>query len=330
MNPIRFAAATLAAGLVAGLGSTAAFAGSIDDALASFHHQPIIWHQCQLGPDDADGEFLDQFGAQCADITVPLDYNRPTGRTITLALSRLAASDQTHRIGALVFNLGGPSIPALPRVVDARFGMGDTGARFDLIGLDPRFVGRSTPLDCGWPTSWQPRSPGLDRAGFDRTVALTRDLAQRCADRQGDLLRYASTANIARDMDVVRAALGEPKLSFLGYSYGSYIGALYTQLFPGSCSARRARPDVHMPARARHRYPVIQGMDQPGDPEPGSRTEHHPSRIGFRRAAADLFHMLFAERDNGQRLRLEIIEHHQSPEPDRRTSASASRPTGSW
>jgi pimeloyl-ACP methyl ester carboxylesterase len=120
----------------------------------------------------------------------------------------------------------------LGRVLDAAAAMGATGARFDLIGMDVRFTGRSTPVDCGWPTSWIPRSAGADRAGFDRMVALSADLAQRCAARYGQSLRHASTANAARDLDIVRAALGEPSVSVLGYSYGSYLGATYMQLFP--------------------------------------------------------------------------------------------------
>lgn len=132
----------------------------------------------------------------------------------------------------MVLNLGGPAIPVLPRVLDARLAMGDTGARFDLIGLDPRFTGPDAPVDCHWPGTWLPRSAGADRHSFDDMVALSADLAVRCVGAHPDLLRYASTANQARDMDVVRAALGEPKLSYLGYSYGTYLGALYTQMFP--------------------------------------------------------------------------------------------------
>jgi pimeloyl-ACP methyl ester carboxylesterase len=147
-------------------------------------------------------------------------------------MSRITATDTVHRIGPLVLNLGGPGIPALGSVVDAAPAMGATGARFDLIGMDVRFTGRSTPVDCDWPSTWIPRSAGADRASFDRVVALSADLAHRCAARYGESLRNASTANAARDMDIVRAALGERSLSFLGYSYGSYLGANYTQLFP--------------------------------------------------------------------------------------------------
>jgi pimeloyl-ACP methyl ester carboxylesterase len=110
--------------------------------------------------------------------------------------------------------------------------MGATGARFDIIGMDVRFSGRSTPIDCGWPASWLPRSAGSDRESFDRMVALSRDLAGRCARTDAALLAHATTADAARDMDTVRSVLGAPRLSFLGYSQGSYLGAQYMQQFP--------------------------------------------------------------------------------------------------
>ncbi|WP_344934417.1 alpha/beta fold hydrolase [Actinoplanes nipponensis] len=114
----------------------------------------------------------------------------------------------------------------------ARAAMGATGERFDLIGMDPRFAGRSTPVDCRWPAYWLPRSAGADRAGFDAMVSLDRSLARGCSRADHELLRHASTAAMARDMDRIREALGEPKISYLGYSQGTYLGAVYTQLFP--------------------------------------------------------------------------------------------------
>jgi pimeloyl-ACP methyl ester carboxylesterase len=189
----------------------------------------ISWHACALSSTDTEGQALDAAGVDCADVKVPLDYTKPRGRTITVAVARSKATDPAHRIGAMIINLGGPASPVLSVVPLAREAMGDAGARFDLIGMDPRFAGRSTPIDCHWPAGWLPRSAGADRASFDRVVALDRDLAGRCTD---DRLRYASTANQARDMDTIRAELGDAKLSYLGYSYGTYLGAVYTQLFP--------------------------------------------------------------------------------------------------
>ncbi|RSM58453.1 alpha/beta hydrolase [Actinoplanes sp. ATCC 53533] len=199
---------------------------------ASHSSSGVSWHPCALGTGDAEGRALDDAGVECGDVTVPLDYARPGGRDISVAIARSRGSDTAHRIGSMIINLGGPASPVLDSIPLARAAMGATGERFDLIGMDPRFAGRSTPVDCHWPAYWLPRSAGADRAGFDAMVSLDRDLARRCGRSQHGLLRHASTANMARDMDTIRAALGEPRLSYLGYSQGSYLGAVYAQLFP--------------------------------------------------------------------------------------------------
>jgi pimeloyl-ACP methyl ester carboxylesterase len=202
-------------------------------SLTAYHQQRLTWTSCRQGADDEVGAALDQAGAQCTSVTVPLDYTRPHGRTITLAVSRLPAIDRKHRIGALFLNEGGPAEPTLGMPLEVSTYLGDLAGRFDLIGIDPRFVGRSTPLDCDWPVGLWIRSAGADRAGFDRQVAFQRDLAERCERKHGDVLPYVTTRNTARDLDIVRAALGERRVSYLGYSYGAYLGAVYLQLFPG-------------------------------------------------------------------------------------------------
>ncbi len=215
----------------------AAGAGSVNSVSAasapSNRASPrATWRPCASEADDTEGRALDDAGVECADVSVPLDYTKPRGHLITVAIARSRGSDTANRIGALIINLGGPASPVLSSVPLARAAMGATGERFDLIGMDPRFAGRSTPVDCHWPAYWLPRSAGADRAGFDAMVSLSRDLAERCGPAERKLLRHASTANMARDMDSVRAALGESKLSYLGYSQGTYLGAVYTQLFP--------------------------------------------------------------------------------------------------
>lgn len=201
--------------------------------LARYERQVVRWTSCRQGSSDDLGGVLDAAGARCAMVTVPLDYADPGGRTITVAISRLAATDPTHRVGALLLNGGGPGGGSIDLPLDFRSLMKDVGGRFDLIGMDPRSSGRSTPVDCGWPTGTWTRAPGPDRRGFERVVALERDLADRCARRAGDLLPYVSTRNTARDIDVVRAALGERTISYYGASYGTYLGAVYAQMFPG-------------------------------------------------------------------------------------------------
>nr|WP_203615603.1 alpha/beta hydrolase [Streptomyces sp. SID13726] len=215
------------------LPATALPAQAAPDPLARYHHQSLDWKSCVLGPDDATGKELEQAGARCADVTVPLDYSDPGGRTITVAISRIRATDTAHRVGPLLLNGGGPGGRTIGDPPWVRQAMQDVGARYDVVGVDPRFVGRSTPLDCHWPTGSAFRSAGVDRAGFDRMTTFSQDLAQRCRQHAGDVLPYVTTRNTARDLDVIRAALGERRISYLGYSYGSYLGEVYTTMFPG-------------------------------------------------------------------------------------------------
>ncbi|MER6318445.1 alpha/beta hydrolase [Streptomyces sp. NPDC001581] len=219
--------------------------------LDRYYGQRPDWGSCVTGPDDTTGLDLDKAGVQCADVTVPLDYAAPRGRTITVAISRLKATDTRHRIGAILLNTGGPGGPARGYPPTARAAMKDVGARYDIVGFDPRFVGRSTPLDCGWPVGMTWLSAGADRAGFDRQVALQKSLADKCRATDASVLPHISTRNTARDMDVIRGALGERKISYLGYSYGTYLGTVYTQMFPG-----------------RHDRMVLDGAIDPGDYRP--------------------------------------------------------------
>ena len=205
---------------------------STEGGLGRYYSQHLTWKTCTLGPDDEVGRGLDEAGARCADVTVPLDYARPGGRTIKIAISRLAASDRAHRIGTMVLNGGGPG-PAIDMPPYMRDLMGAAGPRYDLIGMDPRSLGRSATIDCGWPSATWIRSAGETRRSFQRSVRFARDLAARCARTNGAELPYISTRNIARDMDVVRGALGERKVSYNGGSYGTYLGAVYATMFPG-------------------------------------------------------------------------------------------------
>ncbi|MBO2445977.1 alpha/beta fold hydrolase [Actinomadura barringtoniae] len=202
-------------------------------AAATAGPPPLTWKPCTQGPDDTTGRDLDKAGARCTELTVPLDHSNPSGRKIKLALSRLPATDRAHRIGTMVLNYGGPGESTLGMPLETGAAMKGLAARYDLIGLDPRFVGRSTPLDCGWPIGMWLRSAGSTRAGFDHQAAVQRDLASRCAQRYADILPYINTRDTARDIDLVRRALGERRISYLGISYGSYLGAVYTQMFPG-------------------------------------------------------------------------------------------------
>ncbi|MFI1103848.1 alpha/beta hydrolase [Streptomyces melanogenes] len=202
-------------------------------SLDRYYDQRPGWGSCAKGPDDTVGRDLDKAGVQCADVTVPLDYTAPRGRTITVAISRLKATDTRHRIGSILLNNGGPGGSALESPPEFHAWMKKAGPRYDIVGFDPRFVGRSTPLDCGWPVGTNLFSAGLGRAGFERQVALQKDLAAKCRTTNASVLPHVSTRNTARDMDVIRGALGEKKISYFGYSYGTYLGTVYTQMFPG-------------------------------------------------------------------------------------------------
>lgn len=186
----------------------------------------LTWHSCQIGPDDQVGAAMDAAGSQCAEVRVPLDYRHPRGRTIAIAVSRLPATDPAHRRGTLLFNPGGPGDAAFGLSIAVAAGAPDLAAGYDLVDMDPRFVGRSAPITCPGDSL---RGAGPTRRTFDESVAFARSFAEGCSS--GDL-PYASTRNTARDMDAVRAALGVPKLSYVGWSYGSYLGAVYMQMFP--------------------------------------------------------------------------------------------------
>src|SRR5262245_3731205 len=147
--------------------------------LARYYDQPISWHGCQTGPDDKLGKGLDAIGAQCGQVSVPLDYSRPDGRTITVAMSRIKATDPAHRRGVLLINPGGPGKPGMEQVALNQV-IPDVAAHYDLIGMDPRFVGRSTPLNCRWTTDTFLRSAGPTRQTFDDNTALQKDLAAGC------------------------------------------------------------------------------------------------------------------------------------------------------
>ncbi|MFH8752242.1 alpha/beta hydrolase [Streptomyces rimosus] len=172
---------------------------------------------------------------QCATLKVPLDHKDPGGRQIDLAVSRIPAEDPAARRGALLLIPGGPGGTGLDRPSTAKLSQ-RLRAAYDIIGFDPRGVGHSSPVSCGLPyadlslttlRSW----PAPD-GSIARNVAAARRTAAACARNGGPVLRSVSTANEARDIDRVRQALGERKLSGLGVSYGAYAGAVYAQLFP--------------------------------------------------------------------------------------------------
>ncbi|NGO71091.1 alpha/beta hydrolase [Streptomyces boncukensis] len=199
-----------------------------DAALRPFVEQRPRWTRC-------GHRELDAAGARCATIRVPLDYRNPRGRTLTLGFSRIQATDTAHRVGLMMHNSGGPGGITLDMPLLSRDAMGPKlAARFDLIGMDPRGVGRSSPLRCGTKGHWL-RSAGYDAAGFRAHARFQRDLVRACRRAYGSevpYLRHFTTRNTARDMDLLRAVLGERRTSYFGISYGTYLGNAYARMFP--------------------------------------------------------------------------------------------------
>lgn len=169
---------------------------------------------------------------ECGTVLVPLDYARPDGPTVTIAVSRLAAADPNRRRGVLLLNWGGPgwSGRQLPTYL-AGSRAGEVAEHFDLIGFDPRGTGESTGFRCDPPAPYPPE-PGLSpRQQAAREAAAYGAAISRCGNADPAFARNLTTQNIARDMDRIRAALGEPRISYLGVSWGTALGATYRTLF---------------------------------------------------------------------------------------------------
>ncbi|MFJ4770578.1 alpha/beta hydrolase [Streptomyces uncialis] len=213
-----------------GTGPTRARTAEPTRTVSDFARQQLAWGACP-----AERRELNEAGARCAEVTVPLDYAEPGGRTIRIAVSRIKARSPEGRSGILLSNPGGPGGTGLAYTLALRPALGDAADRYDLIGFDPRFLGGSTPLSCA-PAARPTPPPEVTspRQDFERSVRSARDTARRCQVHgdNAELLPHASTRNVARDMDLIRAVLGERRLSFYGVSYGADLGAVYTQMFP--------------------------------------------------------------------------------------------------
>jgi pimeloyl-ACP methyl ester carboxylesterase len=223
----------LAVSLVSAIACPAAWASPEGESIQQYG-QPPIWGSCERFVGDTTGIPT----AQCGTVSVPVDYAKPEGSQAQLAVIRIPASGD--RIGVLMVNPGGPGASAVDTVASMGASLGNTDItrRFDLVGIDPRGVGHSTPeLRCRTDAEFDAyrREPMTDYSpdGVAHIEALYGQFAGECAQNTGtEFLANVGTASSAQDMDVVRAALGENQINYLGFSYGTELGAAYAERYP--------------------------------------------------------------------------------------------------
>jgi pimeloyl-ACP methyl ester carboxylesterase len=236
MKLMKLAGAAATVALAVGLGVTLTPSAQATTLTAATHPSALTWGAC---PPAAEGDTSRDPRQQCATLRVPLDYRNPQRHTIEVEVSRIPAAKPDERLGVLLMNGGGPG-PSLD--VPSVFGSylpKSVSDRYDMVAFDPRGISHSTPMTCGRTTEELTRDetltvlsfPGAD-GSIDRNVDYSRRLAADCAAHSGDLLPYLTTANIARDMDRLRQALGEKTVSYYGISWGTYLGSVYRALFP--------------------------------------------------------------------------------------------------
>jgi pimeloyl-ACP methyl ester carboxylesterase len=238
------AALTACTQQTAGVGGPARSAAE-SPALERYYGQELTWGPCAdtaTSPEDEQA-FADP-AFDCTRLEVPLDYAAPDGERAQIAVLRRKASGD--RIGSLLFNPGGPGSPGTSLVASLapRLASGPLAERFDLVGFDPRGVGASTPtIDCLTDADWEGERADLDvdpsAAGVAQTESENRRYAELCTERSGgvQVLANVGTRDVVRDLDILRAALGDEKLSYVGYSYGTRIGSAYAEAFPENVRA---------------------------------------------------------------------------------------------
>lgn len=221
--------------------------GPVPAGLDRFYRQQLSWGDCaEFASTEVDQQFFANPALECTRVEVPLDYAKPTGRTAQLGVLRRPADEPDTRVGSLLVNPGGPGgsgMSAVATTLGQEVTGTELGRRFDLIGFDPRGIGASQPkVMCRTTEEEDAERLDLDvdtsPAGIEQTEAEERAYAALCSERVGnDVLANSGTRDVARDMDVLRAVLGDEKLSYLGYSYGTRIGTEYAEQFPGNVRA---------------------------------------------------------------------------------------------
>lgn len=187
----------------------------------------LDWQNCN---DGSPGDF------QCATLKVPIDYSDETLGQFDIAVIRFRSPNQNNRIGSFVINPGGPGVSGIEYTRSAEYIFSpDVLERYDIVGFDPRGIGASSPIECLTDAEQDQilaSDPKPDNdAEFAQALADTQSFIDKCKAKTANLAHF-STANTARDMDLLREGLGEPKLNYMGFSYGTYLGTLYAQQFP--------------------------------------------------------------------------------------------------
>ena len=203
----------------------------------------VTWRACPEVPQELVGAAAPHMSYECATLSVPQDWSDPKGSdTFDIALIRIRSNQQQDRIGSQVLNPGGPGASGVDAAVYLSFGPlfgglpDEVTRRFDIVGFDPRGVSRSSPIRCStdeeMDASFGADPDPADEQQFAEALADSRRIAERCQQRYGEALRYLSTEQTARDLEAIREAIGDDKLTYLGYSYGTLLGAVYAHLFP--------------------------------------------------------------------------------------------------
>ncbi|WP_250007506.1 alpha/beta hydrolase [Actinoplanes sp. M2I2] len=184
-----------------------------------------VWRDCPEHPADPR--------VRCASLTLPVDWARPDGPTFELALAKRSAANPADRIGTLMFHPGGPGRSGVDAVFDERYFNPEVLRRFDVVGFDPRGVGRSNPVLCSADLlARRPHPVPATRAAYDSLVSYNRALYEDCRKHTGPLAGHLDSVSVAHDVDAVRAALGEETISFYGVSYGTLTGQAYAENYP--------------------------------------------------------------------------------------------------